>query len=256
MGNLASLTYPGGEKVEYGYYKNGLLRTVTDPEGWVTEYAYDARGNLTNTKRPNGTEELRTYDSAGRLAGLKDVRMKIPEEEEPPSRAEAYEILSEYTYAYDESGNITSIQGNNAADTPEGLSRLSSVKMAYDEENRLISYNGEALRYDADGNMTYGPVNGVMTELTYDCRNRLASAGGMRYTYDAWSRGYFYNIDHYDELLNIEDYGFYSVGKTKFFDEYGKKLLNQPRLLGTFGVTTISGIAKKINQELIITGII
>lgn len=71
-----------------------------------------------------------------------------------------------------------------------------------------------------------------------------------------WSRGYFYNIDHYDELPNIEDYGFYSVGKAKFFDEYGKELLNQPRLLGTFGVATISGIAKKINQELIITGII
>lgn len=71
-----------------------------------------------------------------------------------------------------------------------------------------------------------------------------------------WSRGYFYNIDHYDALPNVEDYGFYSVGKTKFFDEYGKELLNQPRLLGTFGVTTISGIAKKINQELIITGII
>lgn len=71
-----------------------------------------------------------------------------------------------------------------------------------------------------------------------------------------WLRGYFYNIDHYDELINIEDYGFYSVGKAKFFDEYGKELLNQPRLLGTFGVTTISGIAKKIYQELIITGII
>lgn len=71
-----------------------------------------------------------------------------------------------------------------------------------------------------------------------------------------WSRGYFYNIDHYDELLNIEDYGFYSVGKPQFFDEYGIELLNQPRLLGTFGVTTISSIAKKINQELIISEII
>lgn len=71
-----------------------------------------------------------------------------------------------------------------------------------------------------------------------------------------WSRGYFYNIDRYDEPLNIEDYGFYSVGKSKFFDEYGNELLNQPRLLGTFGVATISGIAKKINQELIISGII
>lgn len=71
-----------------------------------------------------------------------------------------------------------------------------------------------------------------------------------------WSRGYFYNIDRYDEPINIKDYGFYSVGKSKFFDEYGNELFDQPRLLGTFGVATISGIAKKINQELIIAGII
>lgn len=71
-----------------------------------------------------------------------------------------------------------------------------------------------------------------------------------------WSRGYFYNIDHYDEPLIIKDYGFYSVGNGKFFDEYGNELSAQPRLLGAFGVATISGIAKKINQELIISGII
>ena len=55
----------------------------------------------------------------------------------------------------------------------------------YNAGGRLISYNGEEVRYDADGNMTYGPINGVMGELTYDCRNRLVSAGGINYTYDA-----------------------------------------------------------------------
>ena len=38
--------------------------------------------------------------------------------------------------------------------------------------------------YDADGNMVYGPVNGEMGTLTYDCRNRLVSAGGVTYGYD------------------------------------------------------------------------
>ena len=33
--------------------------------------------------------------------------------------------------------------------------------------------------------MVFGPVNGVMSELTYDCRNRLVSAGGLTYGYDA-----------------------------------------------------------------------
>ena len=51
--------------------------------------------------------------------------------------------------------------------------------------NRLISYNGIKVRYDKDGNMTYGPVNGEMTKLQYDCRNHLIKAGNTTYEYNA-----------------------------------------------------------------------
>lgn len=71
-----------------------------------------------------------------------------------------------------------------------------------------------------------------------------------------WTRGYFYNIDHYGEMFKVENYGFYSIGKGQFLDEYGKELVKQPDLLGTYGVATISGVARKINRELIIAGII
>ena len=57
--------------------------------------------------------------------------------------------------------------------------------MTYDDSNRMLTYNGEELRYDDDGNMTYGPIDGVMTEMEYDCRNRLIRAGDVTYTYDA-----------------------------------------------------------------------
>ena len=71
-----------------------------------------------------------------------------------------------------------------------------------------------------------------------------------------WARGYFYNVEHYNEKVNIDSCGFYSIGKGKFFDEYGNELTYEPQLLGTYGVATIVGIAGKINQELIIAGII
>ena len=71
-----------------------------------------------------------------------------------------------------------------------------------------------------------------------------------------WTRGYFYNIDYVDSINNVETYGFYSVGKGKFFDEYGNELAYEPQLLGTYGVATISGVARKINQELIIARMI
>ena len=67
-----------------------------------------------------------------------------------------------------------------------------------------------------------------------------------------WTRGYFYNIDNVGQIDNLKTIGFYSIGKGKFFDEYGNELANVPQLLGTYGVATISGIAMKINQELII----
>lgn len=71
-----------------------------------------------------------------------------------------------------------------------------------------------------------------------------------------WTRGYFYNIDYVDNVNNVDKCGFYSVGQGKFFDEYGNDLEFEPPLLGTYGVATISGVARKINQELIIARII
>ena len=185
LGNLIALTYPGGEIVRYTYYKNGLVHTVTGHNGEVTTYEYDKRGNLTHTIRPNGTEEICTYNAAGMLISQRDVKSE--------------EVLTCYNYEYDAYGNITTVEGTETTDTKEGLSRLSSAVMTYDGENKLLTYNGEALRYDADGNMTYGPVNGVMSELTYDCRNRLISAGGITYRYDAENNRIKAEADTYTE---------------------------------------------------------
>lgn len=71
-----------------------------------------------------------------------------------------------------------------------------------------------------------------------------------------WTRGYFYKIDYVNNANKVKEYGFYSVGKGKFLDEYGNDLAYEPPLLGIYGVATISGVARKINQELIIARII
>lgn len=69
-----------------------------------------------------------------------------------------------------------------------------------------------------------------------------------------WTRGYFFNVGHTE--IKENKYGFYSIGKRKFFDEYGNEINKEPYLLGTYGVATISGIAYGINKEMIISGII
>ena len=74
---------------------------------------------------------------------------------------------------------------SNSIVTSDGETVTTSLEMEYDSANRLISYNNKKIKYDKDGNMLYGPVNGEMCNLTYDSRNRLISAGNVTYDYDA-----------------------------------------------------------------------
>ncbi len=70
-----------------------------------------------------------------------------------------------------------------------------------------------------------------------------------------WTRRYFYNYSHYGQHTNFDNYGFYSIGKDKFVNEYGEEI-GEPQILGMYSVVTDTGIARKINRELIIAGII
>ena len=167
LGNLVALTYPGGRVVRYTYYKTGNVKTVTDWDGKVTSFEYDGNGRLTKTSRADGSVEERTYDANGRLVTIVDKNGE--------------KVINQKVYSYDESGNVTKISSSDGT-TMDGLT---SSEMKYNENNQLIEYNGEEVKYDADGNMIYGPLNGKMAEFEYDCRNRLVSAGGISYEYDA-----------------------------------------------------------------------
>jgi RHS repeat-associated protein len=174
LGHLVSLTYPGGEIVRYEYYRNGKVKAVIDVNGDRTEYSYDENGYLTETLRPNNIKEIRTYEN-GNLIEIKDITVDADGQETS--------VINDYHYTYDLFGNITKITGEEAG--ADGLGNLVSAVCTYDADNRLITYNGETIKYDNEGNMTYGPVDGKIMNLTYDCRNRLVKAGNDTYAYDA-----------------------------------------------------------------------
>ncbi len=69
-----------------------------------------------------------------------------------------------------------------------------------------------------------------------------------------WTRGYFYKIGEYKKPINIAEYSFYSVGKNKFFDEYGNDSV-QKEMVCLSGVATITGIGTMVGEELIIQGL-
>ena len=169
LGNLVTLTYPNGKNVDYTYDKNGNILTMTDWEGRKTSYGYDENGRLIKTSRANGTVETRTYDKAGRLIEILDQK----DDNE----------INHQEYSYDSSGNITEVKQLSEGEL--NFTGVTSAEMTYDENNRLLTYNGENIKYDKDGNMIYGPLEGKMTDFVYDCRNRLIQAGDTSYTYDA-----------------------------------------------------------------------
>lgn len=69
-----------------------------------------------------------------------------------------------------------------------------------------------------------------------------------------WTKGFFNKISRCEKIIINGIYGFYSVGKGFFCDEYGKEIKSEPDILGTYGVASIYGVAMEIAKELIILG--
>lgn len=144
------------------------ITKICNTVGSVVSYEYDRDGNVTKTVFGDGSVEECTYGAGG----------KVTRKE---TRTAAGEVLSCYEYDYDGAGNVITQRGIEPGDE----TKITTATMTYDAGNRLITFNGEKVLYDADGNMTYGPLDGEMTHFTYDCRNRLIRAGETTYTYDA-----------------------------------------------------------------------
>lgn len=168
VGNLETLTYPDLRQVTYQYSPANLLKSVTDWAGRITTYDYDKNGRMITTTRPDGTVLNCDYDDAGQLRQMKDIDAQG-------------NVISQHDFTYDNVGNVETEQV-----LPEsGAFTLPDTVAGYTYDNRVQSFNGQSVEYDADGNMTLGPLNGHMVNFEYDVRNQLTSAGSSNYQYDA-----------------------------------------------------------------------
>jgi RHS repeat-associated protein len=180
VGNLVTLTYPDGRQVHYEYDAANRLAKVVDWAGRVTAYEYDQNGRLIKTLRPNGTQQSRVYDKAGQLLQIKDIVIATGD------------VISQFDFRYDAAGNITQ---ELVSPPPERFQFTTPVNMTYTAANRLATYNGEAVQFDADGNMTKGPLSGDMANFVFDSRNRLVAAGNTAYHYDAENQRTAISVD-------------------------------------------------------------
>ena len=128
------------EYVDGGYGTNSstpLVKKITQ-NGISFEYEYDSRGNITSEKRGNLTTTYQ-YDALGQL-----IRVNDPHEN------------ATWVYNYDRGGNITS-KVKHAYTTGVVGTALETIPYVYGDSNwkdKLTSYNGQTITYDAIGNPT------------------------------------------------------------------------------------------------------
>ncbi len=170
-GNVQTITYPGNKTVTYGYDGANRLKTVTDWDNRLTEYFYDDAGRLRRVERQNGTQQRLEYDNANRLRETFEEKGTVSIWTGSYGYSNAYRLM---TY-------VPTPPTRSFAPVP--------ASMGYNLDNQLVSYNGQTVGSDLDGNMQAAPLNGTLLgAVGFDARNRLTSAGGISYLYDAENR--------------------------------------------------------------------
>jgi RHS repeat-associated protein len=167
-GNLTNLVYPGNLTVKYYYDSNNRLTNVTDWTGRQTVIGYDLAGHATSVTRPNNTVRVMSYDNDGELTNIvEQTTTKFP--------------ICFYTLNYSLAGRV---QWEFKGPLPHSNAPPSRT-MAYDDDNRLTTFNSTSVSVDNDGRLTYGPgTNNTFGTYIYDARNELIGAGGLGYGYD------------------------------------------------------------------------
>ncbi|HKO38431.1 MAG TPA: RHS repeat-associated core domain-containing protein [Solirubrobacterales bacterium] len=167
-GRRTSMTLPGQPPVNYEYDDADRLIGLSRGSETVS-LAYDGAGRLTELELPNGVEQVYTYDKAGRTTSIAYV--------------DGETTLGDLHYAYDVDGRTKAIWGSFARmGLPEDLSSLK-----YNAANQLIEREGQALSYDADGNL----IDDGASEYEWNARDELAAVDGAvdaSFSYDPFGR--------------------------------------------------------------------
>jgi len=171
---VRQVTYPNGSStVTYTYDDNGRMHSVTDWASRSTYYTYDGNSRVKEVQHADNSISNLGYDNNGRPWAVQELA------------ANGSRIFSEGV-VYDADGRATTVFSDQAAVSFQ----MPSDSLAFDSDNRLQTWNGQAVTNDDDGNMTFGPsvAGGAMASYTFDARDRLTSQGS--------DSNYVYNPDN------------------------------------------------------------
>jgi RHS repeat-associated protein len=154
-GRRATMTVAGQTAVNYTYDNANRLTGLTQGAASIG-LTYDNADRRTALTLPNGTSTESAYDNAGRLTGL--------------TYKAGGTTLGTITYSYDAAGARTAIGGTWArTGQPAALGSAT-----YNAANHQITFAGQTLTYDLNGNLTSDGTN----TYTWNARNQLVAVAG------------------------------------------------------------------------------
>jgi RHS repeat-associated protein len=168
-GRRTSMTVgQGATPVTYAY--NNANQPTSLAQGTASVgFTYDGAGRPASVTLPDGVVQAYGYDQASELTSITYTKGQT--------------TLGDLAYGYDGAGRRNAVWGAFAR---TGLPSPTTQNAAYNADNELTSWNGTALSYDADVNLT---SFGSQT-YTWNDRGQLSatSAGSSSFAYDALGR--------------------------------------------------------------------
>lgn len=186
LGEVDTITTPGGAVTDYDYSVHGTLVKVTDPEGGQTLTTHNLDGSVAASTDPLGRVTTTTHTPAGKLASVSR-----------PASATGVETTG---YGYDDDGNLTSVTPprTNAGET------TGAWTFTYDLAGRQLTAadplgNTRSTGYNVDGDLvTLVSAKGTgaanTTTVTRDPLGRVTAVGygdgspGVSFTYTKASK--------------------------------------------------------------------
>lgn len=159
-------------KVTYDYDDGDRLRQIIQG-GEMVDFDYDDADRLTKLTLPNGVQAGYAYNDADQITGIAWLKADNS-------------AIGSLGYGYDPIGRLAAQTGSFA---PQALPQASGGQNSFDDNNRQTQHNGQALSFDANGNLTGDSTR----TYVWNVRGQLAQVkeGGTTiasFSYDALGR--------------------------------------------------------------------
>ena len=187
VGDVASLIYPSGRKIDFNPNALGQPQQVSyGATNYVSNVKYYPNGTLKSVNYGNGIKRDVSLDLTGRISGISDSK----------GTKDSLRISSSYD------------QNDNLSGLTDWLDRNNNIdNISYDGLDRLLTADGRwgrgQYRYDGLGNIVSRSIHGSTINYSYNHLNQLNNIdGGYRYNYAYDSRGNVINNGRYDLVFN------------------------------------------------------